>query len=280
MKKKKKERSKHYRISKTGRPYYCYRKKKSGPKVKRGPKPKKKKKTKVAKKSRPSWNFKIAVFEFKKQKKFIGYYHDAVEANYVKSILEEKNRSVVFPKHYVNNSHTSNKLYEFKNEYVILQKNKDELSDGITQLRNEFGKLVDHKTTNKNWMIYDKFPCLVEEKFWVYGYNPKTDRKEFNWIYENFVTNMLNSTDYIIITLFYNKIVFKYDNDINLVICKNKSDGVFMYNLIEERSKKNKQIIMTGYTTIKSDRGRNIENLIIEKTGWEPLAIERNSTRH
>lgn len=266
------------KISEAGNTYYYYYKKKVGRHKKSGPKKKPKKRgPKHAKK----WNFKIFQFNFKKQVKFIGYYHDAEEAEYARKILEERNAAVVFPKKYISNGRVDWNVYEQQSEYVILERNT-EGGEGITQLRNEFGKLVDHKTSTGTWKIYAKFPCLEEETFWAYGYNPKCDRKTFDWIYENFVLAYAKDKyDFVNIYIYNNKVIFRYDNkDFNFVLCKNTSDAIRMYNLIEERSKKIKQVVMTGGTSRNCDRTNEIVEMIREKTGWPLTSIRKSSTRH
>ena len=212
---------------------------------------------------------------------FIGFYHNIEEAEFARKILEERNAAIVFPKKYISNSLKNWNVYEQKSEYLILERNIDG-GEGVTQLRNEFGKLIDHKTENGKWKIYAKFPCLEEETFWAYGYSPKTDRKTFDWIYENFaLAHAQSKYDFVNIYIYNNKVIFRYDNkDFNFVLCKNTSDAIRMYNLIEERSKKNKQIIMTGGTSGNCDRTNEIVQMIKEKTGWPLTSIRKSSTRH
>ena len=248
------------KINAEGKEYNYYYKKKVGRHKKPGPKKKPKKR---GPKNPKKWNFKIIRFDFKKQTKFIGVYHDAEEAAFVKKILLERNAAVVFPKKFISNSAKDWKVFEQKSEYVILERNT-EGGEGITQLRNEYGKLVDHKTSTGRWKIYDKFPCVEEETFWAYGYNPKIDRKDFNWIYENFVLAYAKDKyDFVNVYIYNNKVIFRYDNkEFNFVLCKNTSDAIRMYNLIEERSKKIKQVIMTGGTSGHCDRTTEIIQMI------------------
>ena len=266
------------KVSADGHTYYYYYKKKIGRHKKSGPKKKPKKR---GPKHTERWFFKIIKCNFNKQVDFIGFYHNIEEAEFARKILEERNAAIVFPKKYISNSLKNWNVYEQKSEYLILERNIDG-GEGVTQLRNEFGKLIDHKTENGKWKIYAKFPCLEEETFWAYGYSPKTDRKTFDWIYENFaLAHAQSKYDFVNIYIYNNKVIFRYDNkDFNFVLCKNTSDAIRMYNLIEERSKKNKQIIMTGGTSGNCDRTNEIVQMIKEKTGWPLTSIRKSSTRH
>ena len=261
-----------------GTTYYYYYKKKLGRHKKSG---RKKRKKSRGRRWQKTWDFKILRFDFKKQETYIGTYHDLDEALSVKAILEENNKSVVFPKKFVSNGHKDRKLIELESEYAILKRVRD-LDNGtnVTQLRDQYGKFVDHQTTSENWAIVDKFPCLIEETFWVYGYNPKTDRKTFEWIYKNLVTNYAEEKNNLVMVFVYlNKVIFKYEEDFTFVICKNQSDAIRMYNLIEERTKRVKNVMMTGATGTKTDRGQALIEQIMEKTGWTRRKVTSKSTR-
>lgn len=265
------------KINKDGSEYYYYYQKKVGRHCKRG--------RKRAKKSRgrswqETWDYKIMRFDFKHQAAYFGVYHDLDEVNAVKTILEKRNSSVVFPKKFTNNSDKESKIYDFNSEYVVLKRVRGEEEANVTKLRNEYGKFVDHTTTNGKWAVYDKFPCLVEETFWVYGHNPHTDRKTFEWIMDNFVLKHAEEkNDMVLIYVYGNKVIFKYEDDFNFVVCKNTSDAIRMYNMIEERTKRTRNVLMTGGTVTKSDRGQMTIDMLSEKTGWTRKKITTMSTR-
>lgn len=254
-------------------------KKKRGPgrPKKRGPKKKKKyvsKKTKIRKVRR--CDFKIVATLNGKQKEFIGNYSTSEEA-YVKfKELQKLNDDVIFPRKVIN----AGKLKESRDEYLILQKNRyGDLKPG--QLRNEFGKVVEQQTNSSVWEIYDKCERLVEETFWVYGKCPKTDRKTFKWIYDNkIIGNLNNSYDIERVILYKNKLIIKHDElPMDIIICKNLSDGIRLYNLLEEWCKKNKQVFFLGSYNKVSDKRRQLEAELIELTGWDKRKIQCPSTR-
>lgn len=254
-------------------------KKKRGPgrPKKRGPKKKKKyvsKKPKIRKVRR--CDFKIVATLNGKQKEFIGNYSTPEEAYNKFNELQKLNNNVIFPRKVIN----AGKLKESRDEYLILQKNRHgDLKPG--QLRNEFGKVVEQQTNSSVWEVYDKCERLVEETFWVYGKCPKTDRKTFEWIYENkLIGNLINSYDIERVILYKNKLIIKHDElPMDIIICKNISDGIRLYNLLEEWCKKNRQIFFLGSYNKVSDKRRQLENEIIELTGWDKRKIQCPSTR-
>ena len=255
------------------------KKKKRGPgrPKKRGPKKKKKyisKKPKVYKYR--TCDFKIVAVLNGKQKGFIGNYTSVEDAYAKLNDLKEDNKQVIFARQVIN----AGKLKESRDEYLLLKKNRDgSLSN--SQLRNEYGKLVEHTTNSKVWVVYDKCERLVEEEFWVYGHCPKTERKTFKWVYDNLLMANLDEPHVVErIILYKNKIVIKHDEKpIDFVICKNISDAIRFYNLLEEWCKKNRQIFFLGSYTRISDKRRELEKELVELTGWDKRKLQYPSTR-
>ena len=190
--------------------------------------------------------------------------------------MKAANESIIFPRKVIN----AGKLKDSRDEYLLLQKNRyGDLKAG--QLRNEFGKVVEQQTNSNVWEVYDKCDRLVEETFWVYGKCPKTERKTFQWVYENkLIGNLINPYDIERVILYKNKIIIKHDElPMDFVICKNISDGIRFYNLLEEWCKKNKQIFFLGCYNKVSDKRRQLEAELIELTGWDKRKIQCPSTR-
>lgn len=267
------------KINKEGKVYYYYYKKKIGRKKKRGVKAKKKKGETKSSKDR-TWNYKILKFDFRKQTDYIGVYRTIEDAYKEKSKLLRLNELVEFPVVYTVSKRFNCGTTETNTIYAILKKIKEEGESNKSMLRNEYGKLVEHVTTSKKYYIIDKFPCLVEETFWVYGFHPITDRKTYGWIYTNFVDDVCNSTLSLVnIHIYNNKVIFRYDGDeFNFVICKNVSDSIRMYNLLKKKYEKNKRVCFTGQIMGHSDRGRELIHMIKEKTGWSDYKIYRTTT--
>jgi hypothetical protein len=74
--------------------------------------------------------------------------------------------------------------------------------------------------------------------------------------------------------------VIKHDDEpIDFIICKNISDSIRFYNLLEEWCKKNRQVFFLGSYSKISDKRRELEAELIELTGWDKLKIQSPSTR-
>ena len=255
------------------------KRKKIGRPKKRGPKKKRnrKKNIKIVKK-RPVFDYKIVSTLNGKQNGYIGTYMSYEDAFLKLKTLEKENDNVVFPRKYLNKEN----ITLLKDEYLLLEKNR--FGDKKNNLlRNEFGKYIEHKIINNNkWVIKNKIIRKVEETFWVYGYDPKTERKTFEWIFnEKIINSLKNIYDIIRIFIYKNKLIIRYDNsNISLILCKNKSDCIRMYNLIEEKINiiKNKQVFCIGsYDKISSSR-KELEKEIADLTGWNKIKIQRATT--
>ena len=233
-------------IREDGSVSYYYYKKKRGRHKKTGPK---KKKKKPGAKNQETWDFKILQFDLKKEVAYIGKYHNLGEAEVVKERLLMENDEVEFPMKYINNG--SDRGYsEYVSEFLILRRNIDNVNGHF--LRNEYGKLTENVVTDKDWVVYDKFPHLKEETFWVYGFDPRTDRKTFRFIYENFINKVIDGTYNLVqVYIYNNKVIFRYDQDeIEFVIC----------------------------TSGKDYRASEIKRILLEKTGWNLKKLYKKTT--
>lgn len=172
---------------------------------------------------------------------------------------------------------TMNVIYE----YVIFKDVRDD-EPQPTYLKNEYGKYVEHNVqyNGKNYEIMEKCRAKVEDDVWVYGYDPRNDRKTFAWVFNNVLNEGFSSAyDMKRIYLYHNKIVFCNDaNEIDIVICKTASDAVRFYNVLQQHCKKGPYLFM-GAVTTKSALCESLEKLLVEKTGWDIGKLRRNQHR-
>lgn len=248
---------------------------------KRGPKRKRKHIKKPLQKRGPKtlcqFSYKIISCCNGKQNKFIGKYRSSEEAYLVFEQLKKQDENVIFP---ISNTRTDGKIKNSINEYILIEKNDGE----NTLLRNEYGKLVEQKLNKEGWIIRDKFRYKIEEKFWVWGYNNRSERKTFIWIYENIVLeNFNNYFDFKRVLVYKNKIVIKHDSGkVDIIFCKNESDAISFYNLLEDFLKKDKikQIVLIGDYSALSPRRKKLEDELMEITGWSRKKIQMKNTSY
>ena len=89
--------------------------------------------------------------------------------------MVEENKSVIFPIKFNNNK---TEIIESSYEIMII-KARDKTESRETKVMDEYGKFVNYATNDDDWIIYDMSPYYIEETFWVYGYHPRLQRKDF-----------------------------------------------------------------------------------------------------
>ena len=246
---------------------------------KRGPKKKYKRKKKAlkkrGKKPMPPISYKIISCKNGKQNKLIGKYRNIEDAYEVFNKLKENDKNVIFPI----SSYGNDKLKNSIDEYVLIEKND---TKEASMLRNEYGVIIEHKTNREGWIILDKYRYLKEETFWVWGYDKKSDRKTFLWVFQNLLLNAFTSSyEHKMICTYKNKVVIKSDNGyMDLIFCKSQEDSIRFYNLLEKYSKKNrlKRAIFIGDFSRVSKQRRKLENELIEFTGLTKRKIQMKNT--
>lgn len=213
-----------------------------------------------------------------KQQKDLFYAPNEIVVNKEFKRMLKENEKVVFPIRWNNEKHV---MVESEHELIII-KYKDVDESNVSKLRNDSGEFINYQTNSENWIIYDRAPYKIEETFWVYGYHPKLQRKDFNWIFDNFIEK--GSEDkymFKTVQVFKNKLLVDCNGKLEMVICKNRSDSARMYNLIEKfvsKKKYKKNILFMGdleRSRYKEDWVQRIQDL----THWSKKKIGRASTR-
>lgn len=256
---------------KVGRP------KKTGPKINYYKRNKKKNRPrkKPGRKKLGDYNYKIVKCLNGKQKKFIGRYRTSEDAYEVFNKLKEENENIIYPTLIRGDDYLENSI----DEYLLIEKSDDE----AIKFRNEYGKLVEQNLNIDGWNIIDKFRFFIEETFWVFGYDNRSERKTLQWIYDNLIMSSEDIYDYKRVLTYKNKIIIKHDNgSIDLIFTKTPTDAIRFYNKVEELVKKDKakQILFIGDYSEISDKRRKLEQELMVLTGWPKLKIQMNGTTY
>ena len=188
--------------------------------------------------------------------------------------LIEENKAVRFPVRFIN----IGKLVYANYEIYIIRRNDDDTK--TTKLKDENGKIINFETNDDNWIIYDRETYYKEESFWVYGYHPVFQRKDFNWVFENMISNDINKYNIKQVLVFRNKLLISTTYELNMVMCKNESDCIRLYNELEKEAmdKKIKYVFFSGdayHSKLKKNWFERIKKL----TGWSDTKIRRKSLR-
>jgi hypothetical protein len=216
--------------------------------------------------------FTIYLFKNGKRFKYIGHnlYKVAAMQRYYK-ILAENNEKVQFKQEY---SKAKHKLIKNKYELILVKRLDVGDIDNVTLLRNDEGKFVgNYFVDSPTHKILDKNEWLVEETFNVYGFDPQKDRKDFSYILNNII---LNGTDkYTRIFVYSNKLIHHYDDDFDMVICKDAKQAIALYDKIEKMvdHKKYKNLFFMG--KIRSLAASWFIDELEAKTGWSREKCKR-----
>ncbi len=212
-----------------------------------------------------------------KQLRDLYFTHSEALVNKRFNAMLKENKKVVFPMRYNNHEHV---MKECNYELIII-KGKDEFDNDVQKIRDEYGKFIYYESSDEDWIIYDRANYDIEETFWVYGYHPRIQRKDFNWIFDTFIEkDAKNKYVFKSVVVYKNKLLIDYNGKLEMVICKNKSDCVRMYNMIEKRSmeRKHKNVAFMGDIADSKDKKMWMDR-IRELTHWNDKKIERSSTR-
>ena len=239
-------------------------------------KQKRKKKKPIVREKLPEFKYKIMLCRNGKRTMTIGKYRTSVEAYADFNKQRFMSDSVRFPRHISIDQMCDNSV----DECILIEKT----DSGPTLLRNEYGKLIEHHTNLEGWEIIDKFRYNVEETFWVWGYDNRTDRKDFNWIYnELLIMDGFGPYEFRRIFTYRNKLCVRYDDgQLEFVICKNDYDTVRLYNELQRQAKQDKvkQLIFIGDKSELTEGTKKLEAELQKITGWTLKKVRMKSSTY
>lgn len=260
-------------------PYFLYMAKKRGRKKKRGPK---KKKPIVINKyvGLPRPYHIITANNGIQLKDIYSAVSIDVALNKLRELQEKFNKNILFPVRFVSNKEA--KTFIEADYKLILIKKKFEEGEYEGKVKNEYGRYIDCVTSSENWLFIEEAPYKIEETFWVYGYNPKTDRKTYKFIIDNYMTyDKHNKYFFKEVIVYRNKVLIESNDNLNMIICKNHQDSVRLYNELYDYCKKEKykNIVFGGDINQFSYSSELWFEKIQKLTNWSRRKINKNSTR-
>lgn len=210
--------------------------------------------------------FSIYLMKNGKRVKFFGrkrFKNAALELYF--DLLKKNREEVAFKQTIVKNY---GKYVENKYELVLVKKLTPEESNNVTLLRDDNGKFIENYLVDApTHKILDKNEWLIEETFNVYGFDPQKERKTFDYIYNNIILKPQTNA-YSRLFIYNNKLIHHYDDDFDMIRCKNSKQAINLYDKIESMIDKKKypNIFFMGKLS-----GTSVEWVISEiqkKTGW------------
>lgn len=188
--------------------------------------------------------------------------------------LVHDNKKVKFPVRYIN----TGKLEPAHYEIFIIEYNEG--AHKLTRLRNADGKIISFGTDGEGWVVYEREDYDKEESFWVYGFHPVHQRKDYQWILDELISKDNNRYEIKQVFVFQNKLLISTTNSLQMVLCKNISDCIRLYNSLDAEVKENKikHVYFSGdayHSKLKKEWYEKLKEL----TGWTQHKLSRNSLR-
>lgn len=212
-----------------------------------------------------------------KQTKVLAHSKSEIDIMEKFNTLKCESEEVSFPVRHTNNDGINKSEYEI---FVIKKKEKRN-ENNIIPLKNYYGSIIDYTTNNKKWIILDRENYDLEETFWVFGYDKFKDRKNFKWILNNILYTDININNIKRVIVFQNKLLVESSYRMDMVLCKNGSDCIRLYNELQKevfKEKLDKFIFFMGdgfNSKLKKTWYEKMEKL----TGWNHRQLNRKALK-
>ena len=179
---------------------------------------------------------------------------------------------VLYPKKLIN----TNGIIPVK--FTICVTKISEETDTFRILRDDYGKLYEEKPLG-DWTILDSDEYLIEERFWLFGLSPKSNRPTISEIIKRLMVGAHAKKMVKQIIVVHNKVIIYNEQQFDMVMCKNLEDAQRLHHTLAKIAKKQKikSLLFMG-TASKVMIGR-MYDIIHEETGWPMTKIRRTSTR-
>lgn len=184
-------------------------------------------------------------------------------------MLKEDNKSILFPKRFVNSNGIHSVVYKICVVQDILDETTiDDLSSSY--LKTPFGiKLV-----------LDSSHYNIEETFWMYGKNSKTERVTIVDVVNTLVVPLVNPINNKNVIVVHNKLIIYNEDSFDMIICKNILDAQRLHHMLFKSVSevKIKYILFLG--TASTVMISEMYDVILKNTDWSIEKIRRTSTRY
>lgn len=181
-------------------------------------------------------------------------------------LIEQNRKEVICPKRIVKKEMNKKEYIPIKYEILFAKHINPETDSRMRVIRNDQGKLIEHKVTDCNQAILAKEEWYVPETFVVYGYDPVHDKKTGKWILDNLLLNNKAKNEIIRVFFGLKRLFIQTNETLTFVGCKTKEDCFRLYTDLERRIGENDEIIFTG--SIPKSKVPELKDEMQKVTGW------------
>jgi hypothetical protein len=186
--------------------------------------------------------------------------------------LIEKNKEVKFPKKYIN----TNAILPVKFKICITK--PTEPNDVFRTLRDNFGRTYIEKPLG-DWTILASADYNVEEKFWIYGHDPKANRPTIDVIVKKLMLGAYKKNMVKQVIVVHNKLIIYNEEQFDMVLCKCMDDAQRLHHTLAKIAKKMKIKSLLFMGTAQPVVISQMYEIIQQHTNWPMEKIRRYTTR-
>ena len=139
-----------------------------------------------------------------------------------------RNNKVLFPVQYINNKNPVSVNFEI----LLLKRRTSELEKSIV-IRDFVGRTKEPSFNNDEWVLIKHRPFYYEETFKIHGTDTRLTLIDIiSKVFTPLLNESIKSTGHMY--RFQNKICLEVDGKVKLLVTKNKSDSLRLYEKIKE----------------------------------------------
>lgn len=193
-------------------------------------------------------------------------------------MVEENHTTVKFPKKYAKFNNDEKIVYEERHFEILLVKKSSYENNRVGKFRNKHGVFVETEVCDSPFEIIRKDDWYVEETFHICGHSPFNDRKDFNYIIENFFSDVPNRETSRNVFTCQKTVFVQYDEDITFFGCRTVQQANELYEALRKHVGSNKYVLFSG--TLNKRLIPQLQKTLIEKTGMAEKACKMLFMKH
>lgn len=184
-----------------------------------------------------------------------------------------ESEDVMYEKKHVNN----NGIVPVK--YMLYIVKAHEEKDTKRFVQNPLGKWVEEDLLFDKWTIMDSIEYRIEENLWIYGYDPRKERKTIRDVVKVLMKGMGKHRTTKEVIVCHNKLIIYNEEEFDMVVCKCIEDAQRLHHLLYRTAvaSKIKGLLFMG--TANPVTISLLYEIIHEETGWPLTKIRRTTTR-
>jgi hypothetical protein len=188
------------------------------------------------------------------------------------SELLDENKNILFPKKFI-----ITKTIKDVNFEICLVRDWLE-NDSTTLVKDFLGRWVNREVFLDKYCLLKRKDFLIEETFYVFGFDPVSERKTIKTIIKLLVKGINDESLTKNVIVLHNKLIIFNEHQFDIVICKCEEDCLRLYDTLRNIAKKRvfRRLLFMGIAS-EMMVGRLYE-MMMDVTDWDYRKVSRLST--